>query len=113
MGGGRFDAATVARDAKLANSPEVTDLAQRALDADIAHTRAAFAGNIDEAMRDARLAGALALAVRSLAYADHPEAFPQPVRRTYGPPRATTDDDATPAVLPPIGMLPPPDDEDE
>ncbi len=72
---GRFDATRVAADAKLANTSEAHDLAQKALDADIARTHAAFSGNMDEAMRQGRLAGALAMAVRSLALADHPPTF--------------------------------------
>jgi hypothetical protein len=72
---GRFDAARLAADAKLANTPEARDLAQKALDADIARTHAAFSGNIAEAQRQGRVAGALALAVRSLALADHPRTF--------------------------------------
>jgi len=43
----------------------------------VARTRAAFGGNVDEALRQGRLASALAGAVRSLALADHP-----PVRGT-------------------------------
>ncbi len=74
--GGRFDAVKVAADAKLANTAEARDLAQKALDADIARTRAAFGGNIDEALRQGRIAGSLAMAVRSLALADHPRTFP-------------------------------------
>lgn len=74
--GGRFDAVKVAADAKLANTAEARDLAQKALDADIARTRAAFGGNIDEAMRQGRIAGSLAMAVRSLALADHPRTVP-------------------------------------
>jgi hypothetical protein len=72
---GRFDAAKLAADVKLANTAETRDLAQKALDADIARTRAAFNGNADEAMRQGRLASDLALAVRSLALADHPRTF--------------------------------------
>jgi hypothetical protein len=74
-GGGRFDATRVAADAKLAGTAEAKDLAQKALDADVARSKAAFAGNTDEAMRDGRLAGALAMAVRSLAYAEHPRTY--------------------------------------
>ncbi len=80
--GGRFDAVKVAADAKLAGTPEARDLGQKALDADIARTRAAFGGNIDEAMRQGRIAGSLAMAVRSLALADHPRTFPS---RPQGP----------------------------
>jgi hypothetical protein len=72
---GRFDAARLATDVKLANTPETRDLAQKALDADVARTKAEFGGNRDEAMRQARLAGDLAMAVRSLALADHPRTF--------------------------------------
>lgn len=68
----RFDATRLAVDAKLANTSEARDLAQKALDADIARTRAAFSGNSDEALRQGRVASALAMAVRSLALADHP-----------------------------------------
>jgi len=77
--GGRFDPARLGADAKLVNTPEAQTLAQRALDADIARTRAAFAGNDDEAMREGRLANALARAVHALALADHP---PMPQRRS-------------------------------
>jgi hypothetical protein len=77
--GGRFDATALAHDASLANTPEAKDLAQKALDADLARTRAAFSGNADESMREGRLASELALAVRSLARADHP---PTRQRRT-------------------------------
>jgi hypothetical protein len=72
---GTFDATRLAADAKLANTPEARDLAQKALDADIARTHAAFSGNNDEAMRDGHVASDLAMAVRSLALADHPPAF--------------------------------------
>jgi hypothetical protein len=75
-GGGRFDPAELAKFAQLANTAEAKELAQKALDADVARTRAAFGGNVDEAMRQGRLASDLAGAVRSLAFADHP-----PVRR--------------------------------
>jgi hypothetical protein len=71
-----FDPAALAQDAKLANTPEATDLANKAVDADIARTRAAFSGNRDEAMRQGRLADALAMAVRAIARADHPPSFP-------------------------------------
>ena len=76
--GERFDATKLAADVKLANTAETRDLAQKALDADIARTRAAFSGNVDEAMRQGRLASDLAMAVRSLALADHPRAFGHP-----------------------------------
>jgi len=49
--GGRFDPARLAADAKLANTAEARDLAQKALDADVARARAAFGGNADEALR--------------------------------------------------------------
>jgi hypothetical protein len=71
-GRGRFDASRVASDARLVNTAEAKDLAQKALDADIARSRASFAGNGDEAMRQGRIASALASAVRSLAMAEHP-----------------------------------------
>jgi len=71
----QFDAEQVAQDAKLADTTEARDLAQKALDADVARTRAAFSGNMEEAMRQGRLASDLAMAVRSLAYADHPRTF--------------------------------------
>jgi hypothetical protein len=73
--GWRFDATQVADDAKLANTAEARELAQKAVDADVARTRASFTGNADEAMRQGRLAASLAMAVRSLAYADHPPSF--------------------------------------
>jgi hypothetical protein len=78
---GRFDATRLAADVKLANTAEARDLAQKALDADIARTRAAFNGNADEAMRQGRLASALAMAVRGLALADHPPSFTRTSRR--------------------------------
>jgi hypothetical protein len=78
---GRFDATRLAADAKLANTAEARDLAQKAVDADVARTRAAFNGNTDEAMRQGRLAGALAMAVRGLALADHPPSFTRNSRR--------------------------------
>ena len=53
---GRFDATRVAADAKLANTAEARDLAQKAVDADVARTHASFAGNRDEAMREGRVA---------------------------------------------------------
>jgi hypothetical protein len=106
-----FDPAAIARYATLANTPEVTELAGRAVDADIARTRAAFAGNMDDAIRDAMLANSLAAAVRSLAYTEHPDAFPRPVRRVFGGGQRSTTDDGSSAQLPPVGMLPPPDDD--
>jgi hypothetical protein len=78
---GRFDAARLAADAKLANTAEARDLAQKAVDADTARTHAAFGGNREEAMRQGRIASALAMAVRSLALADHPRTFSGPHRR--------------------------------
>ncbi len=78
---GRFDATRLAADAKLANTAEVRDLAQKAVDADVARTHADFSGNREEAMRQGRIASSLAMAVRSLAMADHPRAFPGPRRR--------------------------------
>jgi hypothetical protein len=72
---GRFDPTRLAADAKLADTAEARDLAQKAVDADVARTRAAYAGNRDEAMRQGRLANDLAMAVRLLARADHPPAF--------------------------------------
>jgi hypothetical protein len=86
---GRFDATRVAADAKLANTAEARDLAQKALDADVARTHAAFAGNMDEAMRQGRLASALATAVRAIAMADHPRTFSFPQRRPGGQRPAT------------------------
>jgi hypothetical protein len=78
---GRFDATRLAADAKLANTAEARDLAQKALDADTARTHADFSGNREEAQRQGRIAGALAMAVRSLALADHPRTFSGPHRR--------------------------------
>lgn len=87
---GRFDATRVAADAKLANTAEARDLAQKAVDADVARTHASFAGNRDEAMREGRVASALAMAVRALAMADHPPAFRfTPGQRPAGPRPAT------------------------
>jgi hypothetical protein len=90
MIGGRFDPAKLAADAKLANTAEARDLAQKALDADLARARAAFGGNADEALREGRLAGALAMAVRSLALADHPASFMRARRPPAGGPPART-----------------------
>jgi hypothetical protein len=88
--GGRFDATRVAADAKLADTAEARDLAQKAVDADVARTHAAFAGNQAEAMREGREADALAMAVRALAMADHPPTFRfTPGRRPPGPRPAT------------------------
>jgi hypothetical protein len=78
---GRFDPSRLAADVKLANTAEARDLAQKAIDADTARTHAAFSGNRDEAMRQGRIASALAMAVRSLALADHPRTFSGPHRR--------------------------------
>lgn len=73
----RFDPEALARDAALENTPEATDVAKAALEAEVAGERAAFAGNHDEGMRQHRLARDLAAAVRELARADHPPAQPQ------------------------------------
>jgi hypothetical protein len=78
---GRFDATRLAADVKLANTAEARDLAQKALDADTARTHADFSGNREEAMRQGRIASSLAMAVRSLALADHPRTFSGPRRR--------------------------------
>jgi hypothetical protein len=78
---GCFDATRVAADAKLANTTEARDLAQKAVDADVARTHAAFAGNQAEAMRQGRIASSLAMAVRALAMADHPRTFTGPRQR--------------------------------
>ena len=72
---GKFDATRLAADAKLANTAEARDLAQKAVDADVARTHADFSGNRDEATRQGRIANSLAMAVRSLALADHPRSF--------------------------------------
>ena len=72
---GRFDPTRLAADAKLANTAEARDLAQKAVDADVARTHAAFSGNMEEALRQGRIAGALSSAVRALALADHPPTF--------------------------------------
>jgi hypothetical protein len=74
--GGRFDPATIARDAGIQNTAEAKQLAQAAVDANIAGDRAAFGGNREEGMRQYRMARDLAMAVRQLAQADHPDAFP-------------------------------------
>lgn len=74
---GRFDANALANDMNIANTAEAKQLAQKAVEADVARTRAEFAGNAEEAMREGRLAGDLAMAVRALARADHPDAFPR------------------------------------
>ena len=84
---GRFDATRLAADAKLAGTPEAQNLAQKALDADLTRTKAEFAGNLDEARRQGRLASELALAVRALARADHP---PADHHRPRGAAAATT-----------------------
>jgi hypothetical protein len=86
--GWRFDAARLASDVKLAGTAEARDLGQKAIDADVARTRASFGGNADEAMRQGRLAGDLAMAVRALAYADHPPAFDRSRRPQGGRPRS-------------------------
>jgi hypothetical protein len=78
---GRFDATRLAADAKLAGTAEARDLAQKAVDADVARTHADFSGNREEAMRQGRLASSLAMAVRSLALADHPRTFRAPRSR--------------------------------
>jgi hypothetical protein len=72
---GGFDAAALARDAALAGTAEAKDLAQKAVDADVARTRAEFSGTRVEAQRQGRLAGALAQAVRALARVEHPPAL--------------------------------------
>lgn len=87
---GRFDATRLAADAKLANTAEARDLAQKALDADVARTHAAFAGNRAEAMRQGRVASALAMAVRALAMADHPQTFRMTPRQRPAGPRPAT-----------------------
>lgn len=105
---GVFDPEALRRYAMLQNTPEANDLARNALEANIAHERALFAGNRDEGMRQRRLARDLAAAVRFLASADHPEAFPRPMRRPLGPPgsfgprppqRADLDVDSSPDDL--------------
>jgi hypothetical protein len=78
---GRFDATRLAADAKLVGTAEARDLAQKAVDADVARTHADFSGNREEAMRQGRLASSLAMAVRSLALADHPRTFRAPRSR--------------------------------
>jgi hypothetical protein len=78
---GRFDATRLAADTKLAGTAEARDLAQKAVDADVARTHADFSGNREEAMRQGRLASSLAMAVRALALADHPRTFPGQRRR--------------------------------
>jgi hypothetical protein len=59
--------ADLAKLASLANTDEAKRFANDALNANMASERAAFAGNREEAMRQRRLAGALAGAVRALA----------------------------------------------
>jgi len=69
---GRFDPTRLAAEARVVGTAEAKDLAQKALDADVARSRAAFAGNLEEAARQGMLAEALAGAVGALARADHP-----------------------------------------
>ena len=78
---GRFNAEAVAHDAALESTPEANDLARAAVDADIAGERAVFGGDREEGMRQHRIAHDLAGAVRQLAQADHPQAFPTQMRR--------------------------------
>jgi hypothetical protein len=78
---GRFDPEALARYATLENTPEANEFAKNALEANLAHERALFAGNREEGLRLRRIAADLSLAVRMLASADHPEAFPRPQRR--------------------------------
>jgi hypothetical protein len=59
--------ADLAKLASLANTDEAKRFANDALNANMASERAAFAGNREEAMRQRRLAGDLAGAVRALA----------------------------------------------
>jgi len=64
-GGGIAD---LGKLAALANTDEAKRFANDALNANLASERAAFAGNHEEAMRQRRLAGDLAGAVRALAF---------------------------------------------
>lgn len=74
--GGRFNPEALARDAKRAATPEASDLAKAAVDADIAGERAVFGGNREDGMRQHKLARDLASAVRQLADAEHPLPHP-------------------------------------
>jgi len=73
----------LAKLAEIANTDEAKHLANDALSANMAAERAAFAGNREEAMRERRLAGDLAGAVRALAALNmtprtHPPGAPAP-----------------------------------
>jgi hypothetical protein len=65
--GGGEGLENLAKLAALANTDEAKRFANDALNANLAAERAAFAGNREEAMRERRLAGDLAGAVRALA----------------------------------------------
>jgi hypothetical protein len=65
--GGGEGIENLAKLAALANTDEAKRFANDALSANMASERAAFAGNREEAMRQRRLAGALAQAVHALA----------------------------------------------
>jgi hypothetical protein len=70
-----LDTARLAMLLKIENTAEAHELANSALDANIASQRADLASNVQEAKRERMLGFHLAAAVRSLAYADHPELF--------------------------------------
>lgn len=131
-----FNAARLADLAKTAATPEASDLAKAALDADLAGERAAFAGNREDGTRQHRLAMDLAVAVGAIAHAEHPDAFQSQHRRMWGPgfmgPRPqmgpggagrrgpmAMDDDMGPPPPPPMDLMGPigfapgePDDEE-
>jgi hypothetical protein len=65
---GHFDASRLAAAAQRAGSAEAKGYAESALRADEARTRAEFAGDTSEAMRQGRLASALSRAVEAMAW---------------------------------------------
>jgi hypothetical protein len=76
-----FDATRLAEAMKIETGPEAKQLAQNAVDANAAAQRAALAGNVAEAARQARLSEDLMAAVSSLVALNHPELHRQMMPR--------------------------------
>lgn len=73
FGGRGFDVTHLAEVLKVETGAEARQLAQNAVDANAAAQKAALAGNVAEASRQARIANDLATAVQDLAALNHPE----------------------------------------
>jgi len=76
-----FSATHLAEALKIDNGAEARQLAQAAVDANVAAQRAALSGNVQDAGRASRVAGDLMAAVDDLVRLNHPATVPRVMRR--------------------------------